>query len=236
MVSGSYATRYNRRYRLVRHLFQGRYNALLVEAECGEYLQTVSSYIHLNPVRARIVGVEGLGGYAWSSLQGYLKGKKRSAWLEVDRVLGSFGLEDTSAGRRSYLDYLKERALEERGANEEIQNVYASIRRGLCYGREKFREQVMREGAKIGMRSRRSCSGGAIEAHDEQAAERLLKAELNRVGVTEEELRKMTWQDGRKRALARLLRSGTIVTNAWVAARLGGGHESTVSRAVHEQG
>ena len=55
-LQGTYTTRFNHRHRLCGHLFQGRYKALLIEAGARDHLQTVSRYVHLNPVRARLVG------------------------------------------------------------------------------------------------------------------------------------------------------------------------------------
>ncbi|MDY0191362.1 MAG: hypothetical protein RBR22_11575 [Desulfuromonas sp.] len=45
------------------HLFQGRYNAILVDADT--YLLELTAYIHLNPVRAGMVGAPET--YCWSS-------------------------------------------------------------------------------------------------------------------------------------------------------------------------
>jgi REP element-mobilizing transposase RayT len=49
----AYALWWGRRRRRRGHLFQGRYRAELIEDET--YYWTVSRYIHLNPVRARLV-------------------------------------------------------------------------------------------------------------------------------------------------------------------------------------
>ena len=54
-LQGTYTQRFNRRHKEWGHLFQGRYKALLVQSEEGEYFSTVASYIHLNPVRARLM-------------------------------------------------------------------------------------------------------------------------------------------------------------------------------------
>jgi len=45
----AYITYYNLRHHRSGHLYQGRYKAILVEAD--EYLLELSRYIHLNPVR-----------------------------------------------------------------------------------------------------------------------------------------------------------------------------------------
>ena len=75
-----------------------------MDPESDYYFQTVSAYIHLNPIRARGLLREGakLESYPWSSYPSYLKaGRKRPTWLEVKRVLGELSLTDSAAGRRS---------------------------------------------------------------------------------------------------------------------------------------
>ena len=49
----SYATYLNKKRRRSGHLFQGRFKSILVQAD--EWFKYLSRYIHLNPVRARIV-------------------------------------------------------------------------------------------------------------------------------------------------------------------------------------
>lgn len=53
LLNGGYAGYHNARHRRSGHLFQGRFKAIVVEAE-GHWLE-LSRYIHLNPVRARLV-------------------------------------------------------------------------------------------------------------------------------------------------------------------------------------
>ena len=80
-------TRYwNRRYRKIGHLFQGRYKAILCEKE--NYLLELIRYIHLNPVRSQLV--RDPGRYAWSSHGAYLKGEGEG-WLAVKEVLPHWG-------------------------------------------------------------------------------------------------------------------------------------------------
>jgi len=49
---GTYTARFNRRHKWFRHLFSGRYKALIVVGSGNGYLKTVCDYVHLNPVRA----------------------------------------------------------------------------------------------------------------------------------------------------------------------------------------
>jgi putative transposase len=89
---------FNRRHRLVGHLFQGRFKSTVIEAE--KYLLEVSRYLHLNPVRGRALG-EGqpierrdrLREYRWSSYRGYAGLEKRKPFVEseaIERVFQSF--------------------------------------------------------------------------------------------------------------------------------------------------
>jgi len=64
------------------HLFQGRYKALLLDADA--YLAELVRYIHLNPVRAGMVTSP--DDYPWSSHHAYL-GKENLSWLTTDWTL-----------------------------------------------------------------------------------------------------------------------------------------------------
>lgn len=66
----SYTQRFNRVHGKVGHLFQGRYKAIVCERD--EYLVTLVRYIHLNPVRARLV--EDPDAYPYSGHRAYLTG------------------------------------------------------------------------------------------------------------------------------------------------------------------
>lgn len=56
-INQSYTQYFSKRYQKVGHLFQGRYKALLCDKD--GYLLAIIRYIHLNPVRARIVKMPG---------------------------------------------------------------------------------------------------------------------------------------------------------------------------------
>jgi putative transposase len=77
-----YAQRFNLRHKRAGHLFQGRYKALLVQDE--RYLFALLRYIHLNPVRGRLV--DRPETYQWSSDRFYREGKTLP-WLDVDVAL-----------------------------------------------------------------------------------------------------------------------------------------------------
>ena len=102
---GTYTQRFNARHRMRGHLFAGRYKSLLVDWSDDMYLRVVCDYVHLNPVRAGLLGEgKSLADYAWSSLPEYLKpAKRRVGWLRVDRLFGELGIRrDNSQGRREF--------------------------------------------------------------------------------------------------------------------------------------
>ena len=68
----TYTRRFNNRNFKSGHLFQGRYQSIIVQND--GYLMRLSCYIHRNPVRAGIV--ERLIDYPWSSYPVYACGKK----------------------------------------------------------------------------------------------------------------------------------------------------------------
>lgn len=87
---------FNRRHRLAGHIFQGRYTAILCDRD--SYLLELVRYLHLNPVRARLVSDP--AAYQWSSHRAYL-GRERIPWLTREPVLGMFH-KDPTASRRAY--------------------------------------------------------------------------------------------------------------------------------------
>jgi len=99
-INGSYTTYFNVKHKRAGHLLQGRYKAVLVQADT--YAAELSRYIHLNPVRAKMVPSP--EEYQWSSCRRYLEGTEPS-WLSTSLVLGYFGTE-VEDRRRNYRDYL----------------------------------------------------------------------------------------------------------------------------------
>lgn len=99
-VLSVYAEGFNHRYNYSGHLFEGRYTAQIIEDE--QYFLEVSRYIHLNPVKARMV-LSPLD-YEYSSYGKYVNygseeqsGKERtrcrqliSELTDTSRVLGCF--------------------------------------------------------------------------------------------------------------------------------------------------
>ena len=85
-VLTGYGQYYNRRYERSGHVLQGRYKAILCDSDT--YLAELVRYIHLNPVRAKMV--RRADHYAYSSHRDYV-GIERTALVDVEPVLRRFG-------------------------------------------------------------------------------------------------------------------------------------------------
>ncbi len=94
-VLTGYTQYYNRRYRRVGHVLQGRHKAILCQAET--YMGQLVRYIHLNPVRAKMV--DAAEDYPYSSHRAYLD-MEPAGIVDVDPVLRLFGVNRSDASGR----------------------------------------------------------------------------------------------------------------------------------------
>jgi len=95
-LNGVFTQASNRRHRRSGHLFQGRYKAILVDADA--YRLELSRYVVLNPVRAGMV--EHPGAWRWSSHRAMIGEAVAPAWLSTDRVLARFSTDRKEAVRQ----------------------------------------------------------------------------------------------------------------------------------------
>lgn len=99
-----YAVSFNRRHRRHRQLFQNRYESILCQED--PYFMELVRYIHLNPLRAKIVdNYSGLGSYSYCG-HSVVLGKKKMEWQDSDYVLGYFAKYKATA-RKKYKDYVE---------------------------------------------------------------------------------------------------------------------------------
>lgn len=127
----TYTIRFNKRYKRVGHLFQGRYKAHIVGAD--EYAKELVRYIHLNPVRPKDKKVkisikwrQRLEDYKWSSHGEYSGKKKALDWLHME-WLSYWGRQN----KRAHLEYRKDiRACFDRP----IEPLWEKIKGGLVLG------------------------------------------------------------------------------------------------------
>ncbi len=101
-INVSYATYFNRKRGRYGHLFQGRFKAILIDAD--EYLKHLSRYIHLNPVRAKMVSLP--AEYQWSSYGAFIGKHRAPRFLETSWLLSNFGRTKKEA-RGNYRDFVE---------------------------------------------------------------------------------------------------------------------------------
>ena len=129
-------TRYiNRKENRIGHLFQGRFKAILIDDT--EYLLELVRYVHLNPVRARLVTDP--KNYLWSGHRAYL-GLESLLWLTQNKILREFDDHESNA-TNAYEQFIK------RGMNEfTTQTVFTKgSQDGRLLGSDNFIQRILQE-------------------------------------------------------------------------------------------
>jgi len=104
-LNSGYASLFNRRYRRSGSLFQGRFKAILIENQTHAW--ELSRYVHLNPVRAKMVPLP--ERYRWSSYSAYRFARHAAAapaWLDWETVLREHS-KDLRNSRRAYRRFVE---------------------------------------------------------------------------------------------------------------------------------
>jgi len=104
-----------------------------VKVEADEYAKELSRYIHLNPVRAGIVGKP--EEYEWSSYRYYTVKRKAPEWLERNFILGYFDKRQAQAMKR-YHDFVSVLI------DQEYKNPLADIANPVILGSKEFVAEI----------------------------------------------------------------------------------------------
>ena len=240
--------RYNVRHSKWGRLFGDRYKAVIVEGTDPYHYQTLIDYIHLNPVRAKLIrpaSGKSVLDYRWSSLAGgyALPPKERPKWLAATSGLRAFNLEDNAAGRRQMIKRLDRRALTEELATcgvpplpEEADARSSHLRRGWYWGTQAFGD-AMRKLADASItnrapKSRSYRSNPHVASHGQQQAEAWLRQGLKAASLKPAEVTRLKGSDPRKLLLADLLWRRTTVTQEWLAEKLAMKSAANVSQQL----
>jgi len=238
----AYTRRMNARYRLWGHLFGGRYKSILVEP--GECFWALLDYVHLNPVRAGLVGArDGMECYRWSSLPSYISAPaRRPKWLETKMGYEVCGCQDRASGRREFLNLLERRVdwsdprkagtMFSGGKEKPELAVYSSLRRGWLFGSQGFRESMLSLLEKRGKKIKKANGyhGAQLSDYGEKKARALIEAGLKVYGLGLEELRKQPKGEERKALLAAMIQDETTMKLDWISEELNMGTRAGVCR------
>jgi len=129
--NGSYTSYFNRRHRRAGHLFQGRFKGQLVEDE--GYFCELSRYLHLNPVRAKMV--DRPEAHRWSSYPGYHRNDRTLSWMTYDSVLCEFCRSRREA-RKRYRQFVRD------GMRDPPPVPWAEAAQGLIVGSSQFIKRI----------------------------------------------------------------------------------------------
>lgn len=208
----TFATRFNRLHGERGHLFQGRYQSLLVEDDAA--LLRLVNYIHLNPVRAKIVDVEQLAAFRWCSLGRFVR---RSGFPRMDAAawLRVAGLRDDADGWNEYLALLRHLSL---SPEEQERQGFSGMSRGWAIGTHGWRQAVARDHAHLAINP--GLGANVARALREAAWEGRVVELLREDGRSEEDAVQALYSAAWKVELARRVRRETGAAIAWLAKRL----------------
>lgn len=100
----AYTKYFNKKHKQVGHLFQGRFFSKLIDQE--PYLLVASRYIHLNPVKAKLV--KHPTEYRWSSYPAYTLQQDAWALVDTQMVLALALLNGNASDQReSYRNFVE---------------------------------------------------------------------------------------------------------------------------------
>ena len=131
-LNTSYTVYVNRKYQRSGHLFQGRYKAIVVDKD--NYLLTLSRYIHLNPVRARVAELP--EEYQWSSYKEYI-GYISTGLVDIRDTLFHFS-ENAKEAMAAYRNFVE-------SGIEEDERPFKDVRAGIVLGGEIFFEEKIKD-------------------------------------------------------------------------------------------
>jgi hypothetical protein len=129
-VLTGYSQYHNRKYKKIGHLFQGRYKSILCQTD--RYLGELVRYIHLNPVRAKLV--KRPEDFEYSGHRAYL-GLDKTGLVDTEPVLRHFG----ATKKRAVEVYIR---FVEASLSERSQEDYYRAAEGRLLGSDEFLKEI----------------------------------------------------------------------------------------------
>ncbi len=147
-----YVGSFNQRHRRSGHLLHNRYKSIVCEEE--PYFLELVRYIHLNPLRARIVrNLRELARYPYSGHTA-LVGKGKYRWQDTGAVLGQFGANLRGA-RRKYEIFVADGVSQ--GRRAELQGGWVSA--------EQWMDGEQSKNCAVEGKGRRQTNGFSVGVH-----------------------------------------------------------------------
>jgi REP element-mobilizing transposase RayT len=205
------------------HVFQSRYNADLYPV--GPKAGSKIDYIHLNPVAAGIIPIEGLNDYPWTSLR-LLRTPSHRGPVTLGETLGViYGLRDDPAGWATY--------------EERLRATFHSGQFGptddLLFGMvEKTRKGSLPEVTPTPHTPEKR--GEILRAERMARLEAILSELIRAEGLSQDELPSLPKSAHVKVNLAEAISRIAIPSSSWLAHRLHMGSAANVRKLLRAQG
>lgn len=213
-INGSYTNYVNRRRGRSGHLFQGRYKAILIDKD--NYLLELSRYVHLNPVRAKMVARP--EDYPHSSYRLYIF-KQDDGLIHRDLILSMISKDRRHAFQR-YRDFV------ESGIDESLEDPLKKIYGGAILGGKTFIRDVL-DRVKIGVIEKQETSHRR-DLQTAYAVDRVIDAVAAHFKISLDDVKENT-SEYRNIAI-HLLKKWTSISNSQIGELFGGLSYSAVSK------
>ncbi len=214
-MNSSYTTYINIKRKRSGHLFQGRYKAILVDKD--SYLLELSRYMHLNPVRAKMV--ERPEDYPYSSYDAYISGNDEL--VSVAPVLSMLS-KDIDAAREKYKLFVKS------ALSEEMESPLKGVYGGMILGSSAFVKNTLKQIEDELLHKEETSHRRALRVS--YGFDDIISIVCQRYGVTLEELLSRGRNDLRKICIY-LMKKYAAETNRQIGELLGGMSSFAVAKA-----
>lgn len=131
-INTSYTVYVNRKYQRSGHLLQGRFKGIIVDKD--RYLISLSRYIHLNPVRVKLV--KRPIDYPWTSYRAFIDQRAENSLVDTGETLSYFSKRRDRAVR-AYREFVE-------GDGGRDENPFAKMEAGILLGGGAFKVKVLR--------------------------------------------------------------------------------------------
>ncbi len=170
-LNTSYSNWFKSKHNIMGVIFQGRYKSIIVDE--NNYALGLSAYIHLNPVRARIVS--DIKEYKWSSYPDYIGRKRSIERLDTEFILRQFD-DDLNRAKKKYKSFVIK--------NINMDNPLEGSYKGIALGNRAFIKKIK---GKIGLlgRKREIRETKIAEAH---RVEEIMNIIVDKFSIEKEEI------------------------------------------------
>lgn len=222
-INGSYTNYINIKRKRSGHLFQGRYKAILIDQD--SYLLELSRYIHLNPVRAKMVNKP--EEYPFSSYRSYIFAE-RDNLVYRDRIWGMISKKKADGANRY-------RTFVNRAVGLRSENVLKDVYGGMILGKASFIREILGRFKEEDLQKEEISNRRFLKIQYEEEA--IVQAICRYFDITREQVVKSSRENAENRNARNigiyLIKKYTGMTNRQLGELFGGISYSAVAKAHH---